>query len=81
MKKGPLSEEPLFCAHRAFESFVHLFKGGRVQGQRPWPRSAERGTPLVLIEAQEGVQGGTLAGGSPFYLRFYVCADTLGGFR
>ena len=23
--------------------------------------------PLVLIEAQEGVQGGTLAGGSPFY--------------
>ena len=27
----------------------------------------KRGTLLVLIEAQEGVQGGTLAGGSPFY--------------
>ena len=37
--------------------------------------------PLVLIEAQEGVQGGTLAGGSPFSLRLYVCADTLGGGR
>ena len=35
----------------------------------------------MLIEAQEGVQGGTLAGGSPFSLRLYVCADTLGGFR
>ena len=35
----------------------------------------------MLIEAQEGVQGGTLAGGSPFSLRLYVCAVTLGGFR
>ena len=35
----------------------------------------------MLIEAQEGVQGGTLAGGSPFYLLLYVCADTLGGGR
>ncbi len=35
----------------------------------------------MLIKAQEGVQGGTLAGGSPFSLRLYVCADTLGGFR
>ena len=36
----------------------------------------------MLIEAQEGVQGGTLAGGSPFlFFAFYVCADTLGGGR
>ncbi len=41
----------------------------------------KRGTLLVLTKAQEGVQGGTLAGGSPFSLRFYVCADTLGGGR
>ena len=59
-------------ASRAFESFVHLFKGGRVQGQSPWPRSAERGTLLVLHKAQEGVQGGTLAGGSPFSFRRFL---------
>ena len=56
-----------FWAHRAFESFARLFKGGGVQGRSPCPRSAERGTLLVLHKAQEGVQGGTLAGGSPFY--------------
>ena len=65
--------------------FAPLFfkKAGGVQRQRLWPRSAERGTPFVLIEAQEGVQGGTLAGGSPFYLflGLCVCADTLGGCR
>ena len=41
-----------------------------MQGRSPCPRSAERGTLLVLHKAQEGVQGGTLAGGSPFYLFF-----------
>ena len=30
-------------------------KAAYVQGQRPCPRSAERGTSLVLNEAQEGV--------------------------
>ena len=35
----------------------------------------------MLIKAQEGVQGGTLAGGSPFSFGFCVCADTLGGGR
>jgi hypothetical protein len=35
----------------------------------------------MLHKAQEVVQGGTLAGGSPFSLRFYVCAVTLGGGR
>ena len=71
-----------FWAHRAFESFARLFKGGGVQGRSPCPRSAERGTLLVLHKAQEGVQGGTLAGGSPFYFcTLYVCADTLGGGR
>ncbi len=42
-------------ASRAFESFARLFKGGGVQGQSPCPRSAERGTLLVLHKAQEGV--------------------------
>ena len=35
-------------AHRANESFARLFKGGGVQGRSPCPRSAERGTLLVL---------------------------------
>ncbi len=42
-------------ASRAFESFARLFKGGGVLGQSPCPRSAERGTLLVLHKAQEGV--------------------------
>ena len=49
----------------------------RVPGRAP--QSAK---PPVLKEAQEGVQGGTLAGGSPFYfslvrVRLYVCRLTL----
>ena len=49
--------------------FAPLFfkKAGGVQRQRLWPRSAERGTPLFFIKIRKGVQGGTLAGGSPFY--------------
>ena len=35
----------------------------------------------MLKEAQEGVKGGTLAGGSPFFFALCVCADTLGGSR
>ena len=56
-----------FLARSAFESFARLFKGGGVQGQSPCPRSAERGILFMLSKAQEGVSGGTLAGGSPFY--------------
>ena len=48
----PNKTPALRCAN---ESFVHLFKGGGVQGRSPCPRSAERGTLLVLIKAQEGV--------------------------
>ena len=43
-----------------------LQKSGRGPGAEPWPRAAARGTPLLLHKAQEGVKGGTLAGGSPF---------------
>ena len=52
---------------------------GNASGRAP----LKRGTPFLLIEAQEGVQGGTLAGGSPFYLflGLCVCAVTLGGGR
>ena len=81
MKKGPLSEEPLFCAHRAFESFARLFKGGRVQGQRPWPRSAERGTLLCLFKRRRGSKGEPSPGVPPFSLLLCVCAVSLGGFR
>ena len=63
------------CARSANKSFARLFKGGGVQGQRPCPRSAERGTLFLLHKAQEGVQGGTLAGGSPFsFLALGACA-------
>ena len=48
-----------------------------MQGRRPWPRSAERGTLFLLHKAQEGVQGGTLAGGSPFFLCACTCAPIL----
>ena len=61
-------------ARSAHESFARLFKGGRVQGQRPWPRSAAGGTLFLLHKAQEGVQGGTLAGGSPSFLYSSTCA-------
>ena len=79
MKKGPLSEEPLFCAHRAFESFVHLFKGGGVQRQSLWPRSAERGILLCLLKRRRGSKGEPSPGVPPFSLLFCVCAVLLGG--
>ena len=49
-------------------------KAAYVQGRSPCPRSAERGTLLMLTKAPEGVQGGTLAGGSPFFLYVCTCA-------
>ena len=58
-------------ASRAFESFVHLFKGGRVQGQRPCPRSAERGTLLCSHKRRRGSKGEPSPGVPPF---LYVCA-------
>ena len=45
----------VFFARSAFESFARLFKGGGVQRQSLWPPAAERGTPFMLIKAQEGV--------------------------
>ena len=84
MKKGPLSEEPLFCAHRARMKVSSTFS--KVAGSRDSvpgraPQSAE--PPLCLLKRRRGVQGGTLAGGSPFcfLLGLYVCAVTLGGGR
>ena len=69
-------------ARSASESFARLFKGGGVQGRSPCPRSAERGTLFMLIKDQErGLRGKPYQGVSPFSLRLYVCADTLGGSR
>ena len=45
----------------------HLYKGGGVQGQRPWPRSAERGTPLLLFKV-------SLPRGFPLSLYVHMCA-------
>ena len=45
----------VFFARSAFESFARLFKGGGVQRQSLWTPAAERGTPFMLIKAQEGV--------------------------
>ena len=54
-----------------------------MQGQRPCPRSAERGTLFMLHKDQEGgLRGKPYQGVSPFFsLRLCVCADTLGGSR
>ena len=70
-------------ARSAHESFARLFKGGRVQGQRPCPRSAERGTLLCSHKRRRGSKGEPSPGVPPycFLLGLYVCADTLGGGR
>ena len=68
----------LFSARSANESFVHLFKGGRVQGRSPCPRSAERGTLLCLFKRRRGSKGEPSPGVPPFSLRLCVCAVTLG---
>ena len=52
-----------------------------MQGQRPCPRSAERGTLLCFIKRRRGSKGEPSPGVPPFSLRLYVCADTLGGGR
>ncbi len=58
------------CARSANKSFARLYKGGGVQGQRPCPRSAERGTLLMLTKDQEGgLRGKPYQGVSPFYFR------------
>ena len=68
------------CARSAFESFVHLFKGGGVQGRSPCPRSAERGTFLCSFSAGGGLRGDPRRG-FPLFFTLYVCAVTLGGGR
>ena len=67
------------AARSAFESFVHLFKGGGVQGRSPCPRSAERGTPLCSHKRRRGSTGEPSPGVPPFSLLFCVCAVLLGG--
>ncbi len=67
------------AARSAFESFVHLFKGGGVQGRSPCPRSAERGTPLCSHKRRRGSKGEPSPGVPPFSLLFCVCAVLLGG--
>ena len=67
------------AARSAFESFVHLFKGGGVQGRSPCPSSAERGTPLCSHKRRRGSKGEPSPGVPPFSLLFCVCAVLLGG--
>ena len=57
-------------ATRAFESFARLFKGGRVQGRRPWPPASAGGTPLCSKKRRRGSKGEPSPGVPPFY----VCA-------
>ena len=67
--RGPLTGGLISCAlraPRAFESFVHLFKGGGVQGRSPCPRSAERGIPLCFIKRRRGFEGEPSPGVPPF---------------
>ena len=69
----------VFLAHRAFESFARLFKGGGVQGRRPCPRSAERGILLYACfhEIRKGVQGGNPIKGFPPFLLVCACVPIL----
>ena len=71
----------VFFARSAFESFARLFKGGGVQRQSLWPRSAERGISFCSYKRRRGSKGEPSPGVPPFSLLFYVCADTLGGGR
>jgi len=65
-------------ALRAFESFVHLFKGGGVQGRSPCPRSAERGTLLCLLKRRRGSKGEPSPRVPPFcFLLLSACAPLL----
>ena len=57
---------PALRASRASESFVHLFKGGGVQGRSPCPRSAERGTLLCSYKRRRGSKGEPSPGVPPF---------------
>ena len=52
-------------ASRANKSFVHLFKGGGVQRQSLWPRSAERGIPLYAHKSAGGGLRGNPRRGFP----------------
>ena len=81
-KRPRMPDRTSLRAPRANESFVHLFKGGGVQGQSPCPRSAERGILWCLFERRRGSKGEPSPGVPPFFLLgLYVCADTLGGGR
>ena len=66
------------CARSAFESFVHLFKGGGVQRQSLWPPAAAGGTFLCSFSAGGGLRGNPRRGFPLLFLHLYVCADTLG---
>ena len=50
-----------------------------MQGRRPCPRSAERGTLLCLMKRRRGSKGEPSPGVPPFSLLLCVCAVTLGG--
>ena len=69
---------PSLRAPRANESFARLFKGGRVQGRRPWPPAAAGGTLLCFIKRRRGSKGEPSPGVPPFFtfvrVRRYVWA-------
>ena len=71
------------AARSANKSFARLFKGGGVQRQSLWPRSAERGILLCFIKRRRGSKGEPSPGVPPFIYSctLCVCADTLGGCR
>ena len=68
---------PALRASRASESFVHLFKGGGVQRQSLWPRSAERGIPLYAHKSAGGGLRGNPRRGFPPFIYASTCAPIL----
>ena len=77
MKKGPLSEEPLFCAHRARMKVSSTFsKVAGCRGSAPAraPQSAE--LSLCFIKRRRGSKGEPSPGVPPF-LYVWACAPLL----
>ena len=73
-KRPRMPDRTSLRAPRANESFVHLFKGGGVQGQSPCPRSAERGTLMCLMKRRRGSKGEPSPGVPPFIFSLSTCA-------
>ena len=70
----------VFFARSAFESFARLFKGGGVQRQSLWPRSAERGISFCSYKRRRGSKGEPSPGVPPLFFTFVRVRRYVGRF-